>query len=67
MQVYRERLSMCICVSFPFGSEGGMYHLIVLIPDHSISFYLSQEIFAALFTLKRLSIKVIWTNTLELK
>ena len=32
-----------LCVSFfPFGFEGGMWDLIVLIPDHCISIYFQQ-------------------------
>ena len=34
VHVLRERLSICVCPSFPFGFEGGMWDLIVLIPDH---------------------------------
>ena len=31
-----------LCVSiFPFGIEGGMWDVIVLIPDHCLSIYLS--------------------------
>ena len=31
---------LCVCASFPFGFEGGMWNLIVLIPDHCLSIYL---------------------------
>ena len=37
--VFRERLSMFVCASFSFGFEGGMWVLIVLVPDHCLSFY----------------------------
>ena len=30
-----------VFASFPFGSEGGMWDLIVLVPDHCQSFYFS--------------------------
>ena len=30
---------LCVCPSFPFGIEGGMWDLIVLIPDHCLSIY----------------------------
>ena len=30
---------VCVCASFPFGFEGGMWDLIVLVPDHCLSFY----------------------------
>ena len=31
----------CVCPSFPFVFEGGMWDLIVLIPDHCHSIYFS--------------------------
>ena len=43
--VLSELLSICVCASFPLGFEGGMWELIVFIPDHCLSF----------FTLKTLS------------
>ena len=41
MHAFRKRLSVCVCASFPFGFEGGMWdlNLIVLVPDHGISIY----------------------------
>ena len=39
--VFRERLSVCVCPFVPSGFEGGMLDLIVLIPDHRLSFYFS--------------------------
>ena len=36
-------ISLCVCVSFPFGFEGGVLSLIVLIPDHCLSFYFTQR------------------------
>ena len=39
VRVFRERLSACVCASFLFGFEGGMFNLIVLVPDHCFSFY----------------------------
>ena len=30
---------VCVCASFPFGFEGGMSDLIVLVPDHWLSLY----------------------------
>ena len=30
---------VCACASSPFGFEGGMWDLIVLIPDYCLSFY----------------------------
>ena len=34
MHVFHERLSICMSASFPFGFEGGMYDLIVLVLNH---------------------------------
>ena len=31
----------CVCLSFPFDFEGGMWELIVLIPDHCLFYLLS--------------------------
>ena len=40
MCVFREYLSIvCVCPSFPFGFEDGMWDLIVLIRDHCLSIY----------------------------
>ena len=40
MRVFRERLSiLCVCPSFHFGFDGGMWDLIVLIPDYCLSVY----------------------------
>ena len=36
VRVFRERLSVCLYASFPFGFEGGMWDLSLLIPDHSL-------------------------------
>ena len=39
VHVFRERLSF-LCMPFvPFSYEGGMWDLIVLIPDHCFSVY----------------------------
>ena len=37
VHVFRERLSIYVCVFFGF--EGGVWHSIVLIPDHCLSIY----------------------------
>ena len=34
-------VKFCVCPSFPFGIEGGMWGVIVLIPDHCLSIYLA--------------------------
>ena len=33
-------VGFCVCPSFPFGIEGGMWDVILLIPDHCLSIYL---------------------------
>ena len=35
-----ERLSVSVCASFPFDFEDGMWDLVVLVPDHRLSFIL---------------------------
>ena len=32
-------VEFCVCPSYPFGIEGGMWDVIVLIPDHCLSIY----------------------------
>ena len=39
LRVFLERLSVCVRGSFPFGFEGEMRELIVLVPDHCPSLY----------------------------
>ena len=34
----------CVCVCFPFGLAGGMWDLIVLVPDHCLSLLFLKEI-----------------------
>ena len=46
--IVRERLSICVCPSCPFGFEGGVWDLIVFNPDYCLSIYLSE------FKIKRL-------------
>ena len=36
--VFRERLSVCVFASFPYGFEDGVWDLI-FIPDHCLSIY----------------------------
>ena len=42
--VFRKRLSIFVCLSFPFGFEGGMWDLIILIPDHCLSIYFIESV-----------------------
>ena len=39
MPVFPERLLICVRASFPFGFNGGMWDLIVLVPDHCLCFF----------------------------
>ena len=32
-------VKFCVCPSFPFGIEGGMWDVIALIPDHCLSIH----------------------------
>ena len=32
-------VEFCVCPSFPFGFQGGIWDVIVLIPDHCLSIY----------------------------
>ena len=43
--VFHKRLVVCVCVcaSFPFGYEGGMWDVIVLVPDHCLSVYFPSK------------------------
>ena len=36
VRAFRKRSSVCLCVSFPFGFEGWIWDLIVLVPDHCL-------------------------------
>ena len=43
VRVFRETfIKLCLCPSFPFGFKGGMWYLILLIPDHCLSIYFLQ-------------------------
>ena len=42
-------VKFCVCPSFPFGIEGGMWDVIVLILDHCLSVYFDLMIFKATF------------------
>ena len=37
-------IKFCVCHSFPFGILGGMWDMIVLIPDHCLSIYFNFPI-----------------------
>ena len=39
MRVCRERLSIFVCASFPFGFEGQTWDLIILVPEHCLFFF----------------------------
>ena len=36
VRFFRERLSVCVCASFPFDFESGMCNSVVLIPDNCL-------------------------------
>ena len=36
-------INFCVCPSFPFGFEEGMWGLIVLIPDHCLSIHFVHD------------------------
>ena len=38
MRVFREHLSICVCASFSFGFEDGVWDLVVLVPGQCLSF-----------------------------
>ena len=57
MCVFRERLSVCVQASFPFGFESGVWDLIVSITDYCLSFYITMlKIYA------RISAQVTFVN-----
>ena len=37
VRVFQERMSICVCASFRIGFEGGMWGLMVLVPDYRLS------------------------------
>ncbi|MEW8547338.1 MAG: hypothetical protein AB2693_27840, partial [Candidatus Thiodiazotropha sp.] len=39
VRVFRKHVNLCTCTSFPIGFKSGMWDLIVLIPEHCLSFY----------------------------
>ena len=41
-------VKFCVCPSLPFGIEGGMLDVIVLIPDHCLSIRLAAVVFVYL-------------------
>ena len=41
--IFYERLSVCMCASFPFCFEAGMWDLIELFSDLCLSFYFIEH------------------------
>ena len=39
----RERSSIFVCASFPFGFEDGIWDLIAIVPDQCTSFYFTMS------------------------
>ena len=44
-RAFRKLLSVYVFSYFPFGFEGRIWDLIVLVPDHCLSFYFQYLIF----------------------
>ena len=44
VHAFRECSSICACASFLFDFEGGMWGLIVLVPDHCLSLYFTLSL-----------------------
>lgn len=42
--ISRTLINFCVCPSFPFGFQSGMWNFIILIPDHWLSIYLTQAV-----------------------
>ena len=40
LHIFRERLPICACALLSFGFEGGIWNLIVLVPNRCLSFTL---------------------------
>ena len=51
-------LLTCVCSSFPFGFEGGMLDLIVLVPDHCFSIFFASRMILARDTCILISDKI---------
>ena len=45
-RAFRKLLSICAFSYFPFGFEGRIWDLIISVPDHCLSFYLSYSMFS---------------------
>ena len=43
-KLYVSFVKFCVCPSFPFGTEGGIWDVIVLIPDHCLSICFSDAL-----------------------
>ena len=44
LRAFREQLSLCVILSFLLFFWDGMWDLIVLIPEHCLSFYFLQKL-----------------------
>ena len=43
VRVFRERLAVCMCASFPFVFEGEIWDLTVLVIDYCLSIYFANR------------------------
>ena len=48
---------LCVCPSFPFDIESGMWDVIVLIPDHCLSIYFSNSTCVSLIAMYHMNFK----------
>ena len=46
-------LILCVCPSFPFGIEGGIWDVIVFIPDHCLPVYFAFRLIVCFLHQKR--------------
>ena len=46
---FRKLRSIYVFSYFPFGFEGGMWDLIISVPDHCLSFYFGNSWYNALY------------------
>ena len=49
VRVFRECYQFFVCRSFPFGFEGGLWNVIVFIPDHCFSIYFTTGLSSSIY------------------
>ena len=55
----RTFMNLFVCASFPFGFEGGMWYLIVLIPDRCLYIYFKYRSRSKLVTTVHTSLSLV--------